>query len=210
MGTAPNQVIGTTPSRPNISTRPGSRLLIWWAMTPAGSRPVITRAIPIGIATTSSNGVRVNSRWASAKTKVVITSAHHRLRAQPFDGAPEQAAVDDLLAEGCDEHHEHEDQHGERRTARIPPRASPTAEVGVGADDRDVQHGGRDGDDQARETAGHADDDVAARHREAEVDARAVAPMRVISAASPAAQSVGTESASAIAHAEDVRLPASA
>ena len=34
--------------------------------------------------------------------------------------------------------------------------------------------------------------------------------MRVISAASPAAQSVGTESARAIAHAEDVRLPASA
>src|SRR3954453_20720286 len=73
------QVNGMTPSRPSISTRPGSRLLIWWAMTPADNRPVITRARPIGIATTRSNGVRDNSKWASANTMVVTARAHHRL-----------------------------------------------------------------------------------------------------------------------------------
>ena len=52
------QPVGIIPSRLNIITMPGSRLVTWCAMMPPHKLPEYNRANAIGTATTSSNGAR--------------------------------------------------------------------------------------------------------------------------------------------------------
>ena len=65
-------------SDPRRVAAAGSKLFIWWATMLAGSRPVNSRARPIGTAITSSNVVRSGSRWLAAKIAVLSPNAAQR------------------------------------------------------------------------------------------------------------------------------------